>query len=124
MVNPKNFRKKVEAIISQDYEVGFLGRNFDQIVNLLTETKAEKIYAWLEEVIQKKIQPIVVGSKRQYKGWSANELLTFRYPFSIENTEYRILFVKVKNSIYIEFHLGDHKYYDKVRKDLDLKKNS
>jgi len=25
---------------------------------------------------------------------------------------------------FIEFHLGDHKYYDKVRKDLDLKKNS
>ena len=74
--------------------------------------------------MQKKIQPIIIGSKKQYKYWSVNELLTFRYPFSIENTEYRILFVKVKNSIYIEFHLGDHKYYDKVRKELDLKKNS
>ena len=104
--------------------VEFLGKNFDQIVKLVTESKAEKIYAWLEEVMQKKIQPIIVGSKKQYKQWSINELLTFRYPFSIDNTEYRILFVKVKNSIYIEFHLGDHKYYDKVRKELDLKKNS
>jgi len=90
----------------------------------LTEIKAEKIYAWLKEVIDKKIQPIVIGSKKQYKDWMVSELLTFRYPFSIDNTEYRILFVKVKNSIYIEFHLGDHKYYDKVRKELDLKKNS
>ncbi len=32
--------------------------------------------------------------------------------------------VKVKNSIYIEFHLGGHKYYDKVRKDLDIKKGN
>ena len=123
MVNPQEFKKKVETIIAQEFKVEFLGKNFDQIVNLLTEAKVDKIYLWLVEVMQKKIQPIVVGSKKQYKEWSVKELLTFRYPFSIENTEYRILFVKVKNSIYIEFHLGDHKYYDKVRKDLDLKKN-
>lgn len=24
----------------------------------------------------------------------------------------------------LEFHLGDHKYYDKVRKSMDLKKTS
>ena len=101
-------------------KVEFLGKNFDQIVNLLTDTKAEKIYNWLEEVIHKKIQPIVISLKKQYKDWKVNELLTFRYQFSIESVEYRILFVKVKNSIYIEFHLGDHKYYDKVRKDLSL----
>lgn len=123
MVDPQDFKQKVENIVAQNYKVEFLGKNFEQIVNLLTETKAEKIYTWLEEVVQKKIQPILIGSKKQYKQWNVNELLTFRYPFSIENTEYRILFVKVKNSIYIEFHLGDHKYYDKVRKDLDLKKN-
>lgn len=49
-----------------------------------------------------------------------HELLVFRYPFSIQNTSYRILLVKVKNSFSIEFHLGDHKYYDKVRTDLNL----
>ncbi len=124
MVDPQQFKKEVEAIIAQNYKVEFLGKKFEQIVNLLTEIKAEKIYDWLKEVIEKKIQPILIGSKKQYKQWEVNELLTFRYPFSVENTEYRIMFVKVKNSIYIEFHLGDHKYYDKVRKDLDLKKNS
>ena len=102
----------------------FLGKNFDQIIASLTEPKAEKIYKWIENVIEKKIQPILIGSKKQYKEWSVSELLTFRYPFSIENIEYRILLVKVKNSIYIEFHLGDHKYYDKVRKELDIKKGS
>ena len=112
------------TIVSQSYKVEFLGKNFDQIVALLTASKAEKIYKWVEGVIKNNIQPIIVGSKKQYKEWTLSELLTFRYPFSIGNTEYRIIFVKVKNSIYIEFHLGDHKYYDKVRKDLDLKKSS
>lgn len=124
MVNPDEFKKRIEANISQDYRVEFLGKNFDQIVNLLTENKAEKIYQWAKDIVERKIQPISIGSKKSYKEWAVSELLTFRYPFSIENTEYRILFVKVKNSVYIEFHLGDHKYYDKVRKDLDLKKSN
>lgn len=124
MVDPNIFMNKIEKLVAQEYKVEFLGKNFDQIVNLLTETKAEKIYNWIENVIAEKIQPILVGSKKPYKEWTISELLTFRYPFSINNTEYRILFVKVKNSIYIEFHLGDHKYYDKVRKDLDLKRSS
>jgi hypothetical protein len=63
-------------------------------------------------------------SRKEYKEWIINQLLVFRYPFIVNNTEYRILFVKVKNSLYIEFHVGDHKYYDKVRKDLSLKKSS
>ena len=124
MVNQDEFKKRIEANISQDYKVEFLGKNFEQIVNLLTETKAEKIYQWIKDIVERKIEPISVGSKKTNKEWEVNELLTFRYPFSIGNTEYRILFVKVKNFVYIEFHLGDHKYYDKVRKDLDLKKST
>ncbi|MBI4159511.1 hypothetical protein HY500_04630 [Candidatus Woesearchaeota archaeon] len=124
MVNPDDFKNKIEQSISQDYKVEFLGKNFDQIANLLTDTKAEKIFKWVEDVVKSKIQPILVGSKKPYKEWTVSELLTFRYPFSIGNTEYRIIFVKVKNSIYIEFHLGDHNYYDKVRKELGLKKSS
>ena len=124
MVNPDEFKSKIEKSISQEYKVEFLGKNFEQIVNLLTETKVEKIYQWVEDITIRKIEPISIGSKKFYKEWEVNELLTFRYPFSIGNTEYRILFVKVKNSFYIEFHLGDHKYYDKVRKDLDLKKSN
>ncbi len=124
MVNPQEFKTKIEELISQEYKIEFLGNNFDHTVCLLTDTKAEKIYNWIEEVLKKNIQPILVGSKKQYKAWKISELLTFRYPFRIEKTEYRILFVKVKNSLYIEFHLGDHAYYDNVRKELDLKKSS
>jgi len=124
MVKAEDFKSKIKQIIQQDYQIEFLGQDFDQIANLISENQAEKIYQWISQAIQKKIQPLMVGSKKPYKDWSINELLVFRYPFTINNSEYRILFVKVKNSIYIEFHLGDHKYYDKVRKDLDLKKSS
>jgi len=124
VVNPDEFKKQIKVSISQDYKVEFLGKNFEQIVNLLTETKAEKIYRWIKDTVDRKIEPIYIASKKIYKEWEISELLTFRYPFCIGNTEYRILFVKVKNSDYIEFHLGDHKYYDRVRKDLDLKKSN
>lgn len=123
-MQPEEFKAKVRSIVSQDYQLEFLGDNFDQIVALLTNTKATKICAWLGEVLKKEIQPITIGSDKAYKDWKMNQLLVFRYPMTIGNNEYRILFVKVKNSFYIEFHLGDHKYYDKVRKRMDLKKTS
>ena len=124
MVDPEEFKRRVQESISQDYKVEFLGKNFEQIVQLLTDIKVERMYQWIEDIVEKKIQPISIGSKKQHKEWAVSELLTFRYPFSIENTEYRTLFVKVKNSVYIEFHLGNHQYYDKVRTDLALKKGS
>jgi hypothetical protein len=124
MVDVDEFKKKIRESLTQEYEVEFLGKNFNRIVSSLSAVKAEKIYGWIAKVVVDKIQPILVGSKKRYKEWTIGQLLTFRYPFSIGNTEYRILFVKVKNSIYVEFHLGDHKYYDKVRKDLSLKKTS
>ena len=123
MVNPEEFKNKIKVILSQDYKIEFLGQNFEQIVNRLTDTKAEKIYEWIKAIMDKQIRPILVGSKEKYKDWEINQLLTFRYPFNVDAVEYRILLVKVKNSFYIEFHLGDHKYYDKVRKDLDLKRS-
>lgn len=123
MVDPEDFKKKIKEMISQEYRLEFLGNNFDQIVHLLTDVKVVKIYQWIEGVIDESIRPIVIATKKPYKDWTINQLLTFRYPFTIGNTEYRVLFVKVKNSVYIEFHLGDHKYYDNVRKELDLKRN-
>ena len=124
IVDVKQFKNKIEKIISQEYKVGFLGKNFDKIVDSMSESRAEKIYHWMSNVINKKIQPISISSKKAYKEWVVNELLVFRYPLKMNNNEYRVLLVKVKNAIYIEFHLGHHKYYDKVRSELNLKKSS
>jgi hypothetical protein len=123
-VNPEEFKAKVRSLASQDYKLEFLGDKFDQIVTQLTDTKALKIYDWVEKVLKKEIQPITVGSDKTYKDWKMRDLLVFRHQVNITNVEHRILYVKVKNSFFIEFHFGDHKYYDKVRKDMDLKKTS
>jgi hypothetical protein len=123
-MKPEEFKSKIRELLLQEYTIEFLGENFDKIVETITEDKAQKIYDWIRNVIDKEVRPILIGSKKIYKNWHINELLTFRYAFNICTVEYRILFVKVKNSFYIEFHLGDHKYYDKVRKDLDLKKTT
>lgn len=36
----------------------------------------------------------------------------------------RCLIIKIKNGVFAEVHLGDHDYYNKLRRDLGLKKGS
>lgn len=72
MVNPDEFKKRIESGISQNYKVEFLGKNFDLIVDLLTENKAEKIYQWVKDIAERKIQPISIGSKKPYKEWAVS----------------------------------------------------
>lgn len=67
MVNPSEFKQKIEEIISQDYKVEFLGKNFNQIVALLTEIKAEKIYLWVKDIVGKKISRLQLVLKTRIK---------------------------------------------------------
>jgi len=124
MVNPEDFKSKIKEIISQDYKLEFLGDDFNTIIKNISEPKADNIYKWVDQIIKRNIQPITVGSKKKYKNWLVYGLLFFKKDLKIENTDYRVFFMKVKNSFYIEFHLGKHKYYDKLRKRLDLTKKN
>lgn len=124
MVEPNIFRSKLLEMVSQECKLEFLGDNFDKILSKMSETKADKIYKWIEGVIKRDIQPITVGSKKKYKEWAVYNLLFFKKDLKIDNTDYRVFFIKVKNLFYIEFHLGKHNYYDKLRKKLDLTKKS
>ena len=63
MADPEEFRRKIQEILPQEYKIEFLGSNFDKIAGLLTEPKVQKIYSWIKEVLDKKIQPITIGSK-------------------------------------------------------------
>jgi len=126
MVDVENFKKEIKKLVSQDYELKFLGGSdkFDNIVVKLSESKANEIYIWIRKIISTEIRPISTSSKQRYKDWLVRDLPSFRKELNIQNVKYRILFIKVKNSFYIEFHHGDHKYYDRIRKNLDLKKSS
>lgn len=124
MVDPVSFRKEIKNRILQDYLIEFLGEDFDKIVKEISVARAEKIYLWIEKIIKNEIQPVRKISNKKYKDWRLYELLTFIHKLEINNTEYRIMFIKLKNSFYIEFHLGNHKYYDKIRSKLELTQKS
>ncbi len=109
-MQPDKFKNQIRNIVLQQQKVEFLGADFDNIVNMLTESKATKIIGWLQKILSENIAPIILAKGKTYKEWKTYQLIVFRYPFRISNNEYGILFVKVKNSFYIEFHLGNHKY--------------
>jgi len=126
MVDVNIFKKNIKTLISQKYELKFLGgsEKFNKIVKKLSQSKADEIYRWIEGIIKREIRPITTSSKQNYKDWLIRDLLTFRKELKIDYNEYRVLFIKVKNSFYIEFYLGDHRYYDKIRKKLNLTKKN
>ena len=121
MVEVEIFKYNVRKKLSQDYELEFLGDNFDKIVGMLSEAKSEGIYEWIERIIKDEIRPILARkSKQKYKEWYPQELLSFKKDININKTDFRIVFLKVKNAFYIEFHLSHHNYYDKLRRKLNL----
>jgi hypothetical protein len=40
------FKKTIRGLVSQDYQIEFLGDNFDKTVQLLSSVKADEIYKW------------------------------------------------------------------------------
>jgi mRNA-degrading endonuclease RelE of RelBE toxin-antitoxin system len=123
MVDVTEFKEKVTEIISQDYKIDFLGDDFDKTIDRLSETKAEKIYAWVREVVENNIAPIMKNARdKKYKGIPLNEILSFRKEIQVAGSDHRIMLIKIKSEHYIEFHIGQHKYYDRLRKNLGLTK--
>lgn len=108
MVIVNKFKIDIQKTLKQPVE--FIGENFDDIVKNLSTNKANRIITWTKNVKEQHIQPILKHSNKKYKEWHISELMSFRYPFQIQNQKYRIILIKVKNSYYIEFHIGNHKY--------------
>jgi hypothetical protein len=72
MINTDDFKKRITEMLSQDYRLEFLGDNLEEIVHLLSDTKAEKIYQWVQEIVALNIRSIVVGSSKIYKEWKTH----------------------------------------------------
>lgn len=121
MVNADEFKGKIEKIISQDFGIGFFGDDFNKTIKQLTETKANSVYSWVEEVKKNNIVPIMKNRPdKKYKGTPLTKILSFRKEITISGNDHRIMLIKIKADGYIEFHIGKHKYYDKLRRDLGL----
>ena len=85
-----DFKNIVCEILGQ--KINFLGKDHEHIIQQLSLQQSEKIFVWTADIVSKLIQAIPF-----------RELLAFRYAFSMENNEYRILVVKIKNDVFIEF---------------------
>lgn len=74
-------------------------------------------------MVRDDIAPIMKNEKnKSYKGIPLTDLMSFRKEVQISGNEHRIMLIKIKSSYYIEFHIGQHKYYDHLRKSLGLTK--
>jgi len=116
MVELAAFKNKIQELLHQKYKIEFY--EDEEIVKRITEEKANKIYNWITKIIDPNTAPDGI-SRKKYKVWQAGQILVFIYRFKIDN-ECRILALKVKNSNFIEFHLGLHDYYDEIRRALGL----
>lgn len=121
MVNVKLFKKTVKKLLYQNNDIQFLGQNFNKIVFSFSDGQADDIYSWMKRIIARSEKEIRPRISKKYFGFNSKELITFLKRISVDGVAYRILLVKVKNSFYIEFHLGNHDYYDKTRLKLGLK---
>lgn len=87
-------------------------KEFDQIVHHVKNFE-ENILPWCELLKQGKIKPV----PSSYLGGS----LIFIKKIGSST---RCIIIKVENGVFCEVHLGDHKYYDFLRKKLGLKESS
>lgn len=125
MADLENFKKRIKEMILQEINLEFYGADMDEIILSMNESQETKIYEWARRVKDSEEKMIRNPSSNiNYKQWQVKDLILFRYAFNINNIEYRISLLKVKNRNFIEFHLGKHDYYDKIRKDFGLKKTS
>lgn len=73
------------------------------------QSQADNLLDWCELVAKKEIQ---AKPSKKYK----NIILFIR---KLGSTN-RCIVIKVKNGKFVEFHLGDHEYYDKLKKMIGL----
>lgn len=121
MVDINLFKTSIMNLFNQETSIEFLGTHFEKNVFLLTEKQYQEILLWLRNISERLEPEIRAKTNKKYKGYLTKELIVFRKRLSIAGVTYRILLVKVKNSFYLEFHLGKHNYYDTTRKKLGLK---
>lgn len=101
--NVEKFKFKIQNIL------GNVSFNDEFKKHFLKLNKQEKnLLEWCKEVKDKKIMPKPIKNQ---------EMIVFIKKIGSSN---RCIILKQKNGIFTECHLGDHKYYDYLRKQIGL----
>ncbi len=107
-INAEELKRKLRAIFGQQIE---FNANFDSYASIIKNIDSN-LLEWCLMVKQGKIR---YAPARKING------IIFIKKIGSSN---RCIVIKIVNGEFKEIHLGDHNYYDKLRKVLGLKKDN
>ena len=99
----EEFKEFVQSIFGEEI---IMNNEFEEQFDKLKDSQVESFVEWCENVSD--------GGTGLNKAYT-KDYVCFIKKFGSIN---RSIIVKIKNGEYIEFHLGDHKYYEKQLKEL------
>lgn len=108
-MNPEELKSEIRQIFGAQIE---FNNAFDQYVTTIKNLDVNLI-EWCKQVLDKEINPL--------RAPNAPELRVFIKKIGSSN---RCIVIKLVNGEFREVHLGNHAYYDHLRKKLGLKKDS
>src|SRR3989338_11524113 len=108
-MNAEELRHKIKAIFGEQV---LFNKEFDAYAQTIKNID-ETLIPWCEQIRDQKI-PAISNSR-------LGETIVFIKKIGSSD---RCIIIKIKNDGVKEVHLGDHKYYDFLRKKLGLKENS
>lgn len=103
--------REVKSILGEQVE---FNKDMSKILPNMKSGQIDSLIEWCYKVKEGKI--------RGERGKKDGEIYFLTFKKIGDNT--RSIIVKLKNSDFIEFHLGNHNYYDSVREDFGIKKNT
>lgn len=88
-------------------------KDFDLYAEGLKENMQESLVEWCRQLKDKEIRPLQSETQK--------EVIVFVKRVGSTN---RCIVLKIVNDVFKEVHLADHAYYNKIMKNLGLKKSS
>ncbi|MDP7141200.1 MAG: hypothetical protein QGH19_03295 [Candidatus Woesearchaeota archaeon] len=108
-MNAEELRLKIKQIFGEQIE---FNKDFDRH-SLNLGNQVDNLLEWCNIINEGKVKPIPAPKFK--------EGITFIKKIGSTN---RCIVIKLRNKEFKEIHLGDHTYYDRLRKVLGLKKDN
>jgi hypothetical protein len=108
-MNAEELKRKIKEIFGE--QITF-NKEFKTLAEDIKNVD-ENLINWCQRITERKIKPVTASV--------LGEKIVFIKKIGSSN---RCIVIKIINGEFKEVHLGDHAYYDKLRKTLGLKKSS
>jgi 23S rRNA pseudoU1915 N3-methylase RlmH len=109
-MNAEEIKQQLRKIFGERI---IFNKDFNKYAEGLKQVMQERFVNWCKQVKEKEIQAIPSKTKE--------EVLVFVKKIGSTN---RCIVLKIVNDEFKEIHLADHDYYNKIMKNLGLKKSS